>query len=1193
MKRLLVGLLIVLVLLIAAVLIVPSVINWNDYRAEIAAQIEARTGREVSIDGDVSFTAIPSPALSVDGLRVANLPGATAEHFASLKSLEIEVALWPLLSGTVEVRRLVLVDPVVELEVLPDGRENWVFNQRETGAETATASGRAFDVSVDQFLMENGTIVYRDGPAPPQRFEGLNAAVSAQSLAGPFTVKGDMQLNDLPLALEVKVGNLDAARVPMDVRINVPDREAALAFSGVGTLPSQDGSTMQDYAVAGTLSLQAANPAALFAAEGAGEGHGPLSAPLSLEGRATAAGNRVALDDLNVSLGDIGGKGAVSYDFGNAPAFKVLLNLNAVNLDALFPAPDNADDGDSSDEDGADAVALSLPGDLRGDVELTADVLTYNDGAIRQMRATASVQDGAVSLTSMTALLPGGSDLAFSGQGTPGDGGLSFGGKLRLGSANPKALLAWLGVDASGFPDDRMTQLALEAVVTAQGDVLQMHDLDLQLDTSRITGGIGYVLQERPSFSAALAIDRLPLDPYLQTDTEAATDWRESLAVLNDFDTRLQITAGRLIVDQRPITDVVMDVELVGGALQITRLSAADLMGATVSLSGTAGGFDDRLTWNVSGDIAAAQGGDVLAALGMDAPSPAAGQAPLSLTLASRGGVAASTLSAEGTLGTTAFSIAGDGENWDQDDRQVQVRFSVQNPSWAALTRQVDVAAVTPLEGADGPVALEGTIAGAGADYDLTLTLDAVGGRIAVTGPVTGLGAGTDTVPGIDLAIVAESADPITFLRGLGVDFSPPRDGLGALRLNGRVDGSTEVLSVSDLRAEIGAAVLTGSLSYDQTGARPRFNAVIDAGSLNLDQFLPPAETGAVAAKETGGARWSREPFDFAAWQNMDGTIRFKADEFQVRRYQFDALDLGASLIGGRLELTNLSGFLFGGAMNATGVFDVSAMPSLSLTLNLNEASVAQALAATADQQTATGTFVLNGQVTAAGENQFAMISALDGRLDFNARDGVVRGFDIGRLSQEVAALLSGTGALEAIGDASRVYDIYLEEGETPYTRITAAFQIESGVAVARGARAGLTASEAVVNATLDLPAWTMDADLVFRLTGLAHANTPPVGTRVYGPIDAPRNETRTSALTQYVSTKLADRVLKDVFSVEGTGDTALRRLLGGPPQGETGNQQGGGQNQQQPSQPQNQQPANPLDLIFRGIVDRVREDRR
>ena len=65
LKRVLIALAAVLVLVIALILVLPSFVDWNQYRDEIANQIEDATGRRVSIEGEVSFGVLPSPALSI------------------------------------------------------------------------------------------------------------------------------------------------------------------------------------------------------------------------------------------------------------------------------------------------------------------------------------------------------------------------------------------------------------------------------------------------------------------------------------------------------------------------------------------------------------------------------------------------------------------------------------------------------------------------------------------------------------------------------------------------------------------------------------------------------------------------------------------------------------------------------------------------------------------------------------------------------------------------------------------------------------------------------------------------------------------------------------------------------------------------------------------------------------------------
>ena len=62
MKKFLLGLLGVVIALVAAALVVPSFLDWNQYKAEIATLVESATGRKIDIRGDVSLAVLPAPA---------------------------------------------------------------------------------------------------------------------------------------------------------------------------------------------------------------------------------------------------------------------------------------------------------------------------------------------------------------------------------------------------------------------------------------------------------------------------------------------------------------------------------------------------------------------------------------------------------------------------------------------------------------------------------------------------------------------------------------------------------------------------------------------------------------------------------------------------------------------------------------------------------------------------------------------------------------------------------------------------------------------------------------------------------------------------------------------------------------------------------------------------------------------------
>jgi uncharacterized protein involved in outer membrane biogenesis len=236
-----------IVLLIAAALVVPSVIDWNAYKPEISAEVRKATGRTLDIAGDLEFSVLPSPRLRVANVRLSNVPGATAKHMLSLKELKVSVRLMPLLQGNIEVASVTLIEPLIELEKLADGKANWVFapvrdatpvspahSSSATGENRASIPG-AF--KLDRLSIENGTVVYRDKQAGSvERIENLAAVMSAGSFAGPFTFEGGLKARNIPLTLSARVNRFaEKGAVPFRASIGTPGAPRAIGLTGTVT----------------------------------------------------------------------------------------------------------------------------------------------------------------------------------------------------------------------------------------------------------------------------------------------------------------------------------------------------------------------------------------------------------------------------------------------------------------------------------------------------------------------------------------------------------------------------------------------------------------------------------------------------------------------------------------------------------------------------------------------------------------------------------------------------------------------------------------------------------------------------------------------------------------------------------------------------------------------------------------------
>ena len=92
MRKVLIALGAVLALLVAAVLVGPSLGDWNAHKDRIVAEVHKATGRDFSIQGDMSLSLLPVPALSAQGVRLASVEGGSSAPMVELKERRVRIA---------------------------------------------------------------------------------------------------------------------------------------------------------------------------------------------------------------------------------------------------------------------------------------------------------------------------------------------------------------------------------------------------------------------------------------------------------------------------------------------------------------------------------------------------------------------------------------------------------------------------------------------------------------------------------------------------------------------------------------------------------------------------------------------------------------------------------------------------------------------------------------------------------------------------------------------------------------------------------------------------------------------------------------------------------------------------------------------------------------------------------------------
>lgn len=139
MKKLLSILLGLLLLVVVAIGAIIAFINPNDFKPLIADEVKKTTGRELVIDGDISWRFWPSLGLSVEQLAFKNPQGFAEPDMLKLDKAELSVAVMPLLSDTLDIGLVSLHGARIFIQTLPNGVSNLDGLSGETATETAPA----------------------------------------------------------------------------------------------------------------------------------------------------------------------------------------------------------------------------------------------------------------------------------------------------------------------------------------------------------------------------------------------------------------------------------------------------------------------------------------------------------------------------------------------------------------------------------------------------------------------------------------------------------------------------------------------------------------------------------------------------------------------------------------------------------------------------------------------------------------------------------------------------------------------------------------------------------------------------------------------------------------------------------------------------------------------------------------------
>jgi uncharacterized protein involved in outer membrane biogenesis len=340
LKWILGGLFAFVVALLVAGYVVIANYPVEDLKALIEEQALEVTGRKLEIRGAAEIEVSLSPSIVLEEVHFQNAPWAVGDDMVTMRRFEIEVEVWPLLSGEIRVKRFIMVDPVIALQRNAEGAGNWELG-KAAEAQAAAQDGLTNLPSFEAVTFTNATVVFQDDAAGTRRTLALaTLEASGRDLVSPIAVTAAGSLDSVPFDLAIGLGSVEqmASGAPFPLTLTgklagaTLDLNGSLSTTGAGTALSGTlaGATLAELGVLAGVALPATGPyrvefevtqpeparlevASLAATVGGSDLAGTLSLRLDEE-RPRIAGE---LTSQHLSLADvIGADDAATYGGG-------------------------------------------------------------------------------------------------------------------------------------------------------------------------------------------------------------------------------------------------------------------------------------------------------------------------------------------------------------------------------------------------------------------------------------------------------------------------------------------------------------------------------------------------------------------------------------------------------------------------------------------------------------------------------------------------------------------------------------------------------------------------------------------------------------------------------------------------------------------------------------------------------------
>lgn len=1123
-----------LAVVLFSALLVPYFVDWTDFRRDFEDQASRILGKKVVVHGRVEARLLPFPSVTLHDVRAGT--DADGSPLIQVARFSMDAELAPFLSGEARIFDMRIEEPKAKIRLLKDGTLDWMRGSRaEIPART---------VVLESVQIEGGQIEFIDEQSGRNRVvTGLNADMSANSLAGPWKAEGRAAVDGHPGSFSLSSSEPDYANGRMGLRIRVvPDEhpvEVDLdgAIAATAGKPAYSGSFAFSFREDQKQKQQA--------------GQSLFSSPRT-RGSFELTNESVRIPSYRMELGGNENPyvvtGEATLDTGAKPEF--LLTADGQQIDVNRFAPPVVQTGKTSRQPTASvrqrieafaAMVARIPvPPVPGKASISLPALVSDDTTIRDIRLDVRPDGSGWQVVNAVATLPGRTQLEAKGSLTLLDGP-AFNGNLLVASNQPSGLANWL----SGSVDPAIRQLnaaGFSADVSLTTLNQRFDNLELAIGDASLKGKLERRSDGKASnLSIDLAGNEIDLDALKALGSLALGDQVGSSVLDHRIDAKFK--ADRFNMAGVTANHVETAFTMAGGVLSLEKMTAGDIAGAEVKAKGQLQGsllkYAGKGTVNLHATdmqpfFAMLQqklpGHPFLSRLAASSPWYANSDLAMDVSVNSENGGA--NVAVSGTVNGSRLSAVAKMPDFLSitDDTAMSLEGVLKNQSTAILFGQ---AGLDPLPfDADGEgllsVKLNGTL-GSPVQTDIRFSTErthfSMIGSFAVAAANFGEGSA-------DLALESADIEPYLIMNAVGL---PQLGGGMALKANGKMAVDAQKIAFSALGGQAGGNPFSGSLAF-QRAAPHSVTGDLALRTVDL-AWLGDAIYGPVIDPETGTL--NAKPLAMPAFPQLKASLSLKAESFEAGPFgTVTGLSTKITHDDGNLALDDIAGTFMGGKLTGRLAMSTGEGAGIFRTkIAVNDANPESILWANANGPVATGRVAIDLTAESTGKSVGEILKSAGGSGEVRASGLVLKGLNPGAFPP----ILQAAEGLQQPIDAPKVrplVDQSLWQGEIPLGNVALPFTLNGGALHFQNLRAGIDPVTLTGDATVDIAASTVngDLDLIFNPgTEVVAGAEPSLRLNYNGPLAAPALTTDVSALGNYLSLRAFEKERRRVEAMQAS----------------------------------------------------------